>query len=48
MLINNVQYNNKLTTPICCLKARHFDQRYLPAIEAFNQIYNNENENRLA
>ena len=27
-------------------KARYFDQRYLPAIEAFNQIYNNENENQ--
>ncbi len=47
MLINNVQYNNKINDAYLLLgKARYFDQRYLPAIEAFNQIYNNENENQ--
>lgn len=46
MLINNVQYNNKIDDAYLLLgKARYFDQRYLPAIEAFNQIYNKENEN---
>ena len=47
ILINNVQYNNKINDAYLLLgKARYFDQRYLPAIEAFNQIYNNENENQ--
>ena len=40
MLINEIQYNSKISEAYFLLgKARYFDQRYLPAIDAFNQIY---------
>jgi tetratricopeptide (TPR) repeat protein len=40
MLINETQYNSKISEAYFLLgKARYFDQRYLPAIDAFNQIY---------
>ena len=40
MLINEIQYNSKTSEAYFLLgKARYFDQRYLPAIDAFNQIY---------
>ena len=40
MLINDIQYNSKISEAYFLLgKARYFDQRYLPAIDAFNQIY---------
>jgi tetratricopeptide (TPR) repeat protein len=40
MLINQIQYNSKISEAYFLLgKARYFDQRYLPAIDAFNQIY---------
>jgi tetratricopeptide (TPR) repeat protein len=40
MFINEIQYNSKISEAYFLLgKARYFDQRYLPAIDAFNQIY---------
>ena len=40
MLINEIQHNSKISEAYFLLgKARYFDQRYLPAIDAFNQIY---------
>ena len=40
ILINEIQYNSKISEAYFLLgKARYFDQRYLPAIDAFNQIY---------
>ena len=39
MLINEIQYNPKINDAYSLLgKARYFDQRYVPAINAFNQI----------
>jgi len=39
MLINEIQYNPKINDAYSLLgKARYFDQRYVPAIDAFNQI----------
>ena len=48
MLINDIQYNSKINEAYILLgKARYFDQRYIPAIDAFNQIYKLEEENNI-
>ena len=48
MLINEIQYNSKISEAYFLLgKARYFDQRYLPAIDAFNQIYKLNKEDDL-
>ena len=40
MLINNVQYNSKIAQAHLLLgRARYLDQRFIPALDAFNQIY---------
>ena len=40
MQINNVEYNSKITQAYLLLgRARYFDQRFIPALDAFNQVY---------
>tara|TARA_B110000305_G_scaffold39665_1_gene40740 strand:+ start:196 stop:2595 length:2400 start_codon:yes stop_codon:yes gene_type:complete len=40
MLINNVQYNSKIAQAYLLLgRARYLDQRFIPALDAFNQVY---------
>jgi|TARA_B110000914_G_scaffold204768_1_gene199421 tetratricopeptide (TPR) repeat protein len=40
MLIENVQYNSKIAQAYLLLgRARYFDQRFIPALDAFNQVY---------
>ena len=40
MLISGVQYNPKTQEAYLMLgKARYLDQRYIPALDAFNQVY---------
>ncbi len=40
MQINNVEYNSKITQAYLLLgRARYFDQRFISALDAFNQVY---------
>jgi hypothetical protein len=47
MLIDGVQYNPKTQEAYLMLgRARYLDQRYVPAIDAFNQVYKLNNNNQ--